>query len=99
MITPRLTPYRARRAGEPPNQRSGGNASTLVARCADPGVFHHHGSAPNCGALPRARFAYLPKPSTDFTRAVVFPALKLRFNDVELRHHSFLGRNAPDDTR
>ena len=38
----------------------------------------------------------LPKPLADLTRTMVFPVLKLCLDDIELRNHPLLRRNAPD---
>ena len=38
----------------------------------------------------------LSEPSADLTRAMVLPALKLCLDDIELRNHPLLRRNAPD---
>ena len=38
-----------------------------------------------------------PKPCTDLGRAMMLPALKLRLNGFELRHHALLRRDPPDD--
>jgi hypothetical protein len=39
----------------------------------------------------------LPKPGTDFCRAMMLPALKLSPNGFELRDHPLLRRGPPDD--
>jgi hypothetical protein len=39
----------------------------------------------------------LPKPCTDLGRAMMLPVLKLSLNGFELRSHSLLRRNPPDD--
>ena len=39
----------------------------------------------------------LPKPCTDFGRAMMLPALKLGLNGFELRDHPLLRRDPPDD--
>ena len=39
----------------------------------------------------------LPKPGTDYGRAMMLPALKLSLNGFELRDHSLLRRDPPDD--
>src|SRR5262245_49727256 len=39
----------------------------------------------------------LPKPCTDLGRAMMLPALKLGLDGFELRHHSLLRCNPPDD--
>src|SRR5207253_10837145 len=39
----------------------------------------------------------LPKPCTDLARAMMLPALKLCLDGFELRDHSLLRRNPPDD--
>jgi hypothetical protein len=39
----------------------------------------------------------LPKPRTDFGRAMMLPALKLGLNGFELRDHPLLRRDPPDD--
>ena len=38
----------------------------------------------------------LSEPSADLTRAMVLPVLKLCLEDIELRNHPLLRRNAPD---
>jgi len=38
----------------------------------------------------------LPKPGTDFGRAMVLPALKLSLNGFKLRDHPLLRRDPPD---
>jgi hypothetical protein len=38
----------------------------------------------------------LPKPYADLTRTMVLPVLKLCLDDIELRNHPLLRRNAPD---
>jgi len=39
----------------------------------------------------------LPKPCTDFGRAMMLPALKLSLNDFQLCYHPLLRRDPPDD--
>src|SRR5262245_2984840 len=39
----------------------------------------------------------LPKPYTDFGRAMMLPALKLSLNGFQLRDHPLLRRDPPDD--
>jgi hypothetical protein len=39
----------------------------------------------------------LPKPGTDFARAMMLPALELGLNGFELRDHPLLRRDPPDD--
>jgi hypothetical protein len=39
----------------------------------------------------------LPKACTDLGRAMMLPALKLSLNGIQLRDHSLLRRNPPDD--
>ena len=40
---------------------------------------------------------YFPKPHTDLGRAMMLPALKLRFDCFELRYHPILRSDPPDD--